>query len=99
MVIVLTKRGRYSLLKQGNESSPKCFTYCSALLFIIPSLDDDDDDDDASNQRMRHRLIGTHDASPSPDFPISSGLEWLGKEHRSHSFTSGFTAVFFFLTQ
>lgn len=45
---------------------------------------------------MSHSLFGTCNTSPSPDFPVSSGLEWLGKKHRSHSFTSGFTAVFFF---
>lgn len=48
--------------------------------------------DDALNQRTSHRPFGTCNASPSPDFPVSSGLEWLGKKHRSHSFTSGFAA-------
>lgn len=98
MVVALTNRGRYSLTHRATRAAQSALLtaqlFCLSFL-LCPSLDDDDDDD-ALNQRMRHRLIGTCDASPSPDFPISSGLEWLGKEHRSHSFTSGFTAVFFF---
>lgn len=90
--------GIFSLTGQWESNSTALLTaqlFCLSFL-LCPSLDGDDD---ALNQRMSHKLFGTCNTSPSPDFPVSSGLEWLGKKHRSYSFTSGFTAVFLFKPQ